>query len=59
MIEPTTDRLGHDRRYSVDWSKIKNELGYEPQMSFDEGLAQTVKWYHDNEAWWRPLKARA
>jgi dTDP-glucose 4,6-dehydratase len=59
MIEPTTDRLGHDRRYSVDWSKIKNELGYEPQMSFDEGLAYTVKWYHDNEAWWRPLKGRA
>ena len=56
MIEPTTDRLGHDRRYSVDWSKIKNELGYEPQMSFDDGLAYTVKWYHDNEAWWRPLK---
>jgi dTDP-glucose 4,6-dehydratase len=59
MIESTTDRLGHDRRYSVDWSKIKNELGYEPQMSFDEGLAYTVKWYHDNEAWWRPLKARS
>jgi dTDP-glucose 4,6-dehydratase len=58
MIEPTTDRLGHDRRYSVDWTKIKNELGYEPQMSFDEGLAYTVKWYHDNEAWWRPLKDR-
>jgi dTDP-glucose 4,6-dehydratase len=58
MIEPTTDRLGHDRRYSVNWSKIKNELGYEPQMSFDEGLAYTVKWYHDNEAWWRPLKSR-
>jgi dTDP-glucose 4,6-dehydratase len=58
MIEPTADRLGHDRRYSVDWTKIKNELGYEPQMSFDEGLAYTVKWYHDNEAWWRPLKAR-
>jgi dTDP-glucose 4,6-dehydratase len=56
MIETTTDRLGHDRRYSVDWSKIKDELGYVPQMSFDEGLAQTVKWYHDNEAWWRPLK---
>jgi dTDP-glucose 4,6-dehydratase len=58
MIEPTTDRLGHDRRYSVNWSKIKDELGYEPQMSFDEGLAYTVKWYHDNEAWWRPLKSR-
>jgi dTDP-glucose 4,6-dehydratase len=58
MIEATTDRLGHDRRYSVDWSKIKNDLGYEPRMSFDEGLALTVKWYHDNEAWWRPLKDR-
>jgi dTDP-glucose 4,6-dehydratase len=58
MIEPTSDRLGHDRRYSVDWTKIKNELGYEPQMGFDEGLAYTVKWYHDNEAWWRPLKGR-
>ncbi len=58
MIEPTIDRLGHDRRYSVDWTKIKDELGYEPQMSFDEGLAYTVKWYHDNEAWWRPLKDR-
>jgi dTDP-glucose 4,6-dehydratase len=58
MIEPTIDRLGHDRRYSVDWTKIKDELGYEPQMGFDEGLAYTVKWYHDNEAWWRPLKAR-
>jgi len=56
MIEATTDRLGHDRRYSVDWSKIKNDLGYEPRMSFDEGLALTVKWYHDNEAWWRPIK---
>jgi dTDP-glucose 4,6-dehydratase len=56
MIEVTTDRLGHDRRYSVDWSKIKNDLGYRPLMSFDEGLALTVKWYHDNEAWWRPLK---
>ncbi len=59
MIEPTTDRLGHDRRYSVDWSKIRNELGYQPQIGFDEGLAQTVKWYHDNETWWRPLKSRA
>ncbi len=57
MIEPVADRLGHDRRYSVDWSKIHDELGYAPQTSFDEGLSETVKWYHDNEAWWRPLKA--
>jgi len=59
MIEPVTDRLGHDRRYSVDWSKIKDELGYEPQVGFDEGLAATVQWYRDNEEWWRPLKERA
>jgi len=59
MIEPVTDRLGHDRRYSVDWSKIKDELGYEPQVGFDEGLAATVQWYRDNEKWWRPLKERA
>ncbi|HEY5092682.1 MAG TPA: dTDP-glucose 4,6-dehydratase [Acidimicrobiales bacterium] len=56
MIEPVADRLGHDRRYSVDWSKIHDELGYAPQTSFDERLSETVKWYHDNEAWWRPLK---
>ena len=59
MVEPVTDRLGHDRRYSVDWSKIKDELGYEPQVGFDEGLAATVQWYRDNEEWWRPLKERA
>jgi dTDP-glucose 4,6-dehydratase len=56
MIEPVADRLGHDRRYSVDCSKIRGELGYEPQVSFDEGLAATVTWYHQNEEWWRPLK---
>lgn len=56
MIEPVADRLGHDRRYSVDCSKIREELGYEPLVGFDDGLAATVKWYHDNEAWWRPLK---
>jgi dTDP-glucose 4,6-dehydratase len=56
MIEPVADRLGHDRRYSVDWSKIKNELGYSPQVNFDDGLKSTVEWYRDNEAWWRPLK---
>jgi len=56
MIEPVADRLGHDRRYSVDCTKIREELGYEPQVSFEQGLAATVAWYHDNEAWWRPLK---
>jgi dTDP-glucose 4,6-dehydratase len=55
-IEPVADRLGHDRRYSVDWTKIREELGYGPQVEFDEGLAATVAWYRDHEAWWRPLK---
>ncbi len=56
MIEPVEDRLGHDRRYCVDWSKIREELGYRPSIEFDEGLARTVKWYRENESWWRPLK---
>jgi len=56
MIEPVADRLGHDRRYSVDWTKIRDELGYEPEVNFEEGLARTVKWYRENEPWWRPLK---
>ena len=59
MIQPVTDRKGHDRRYSVNWSKIADELGYRPQVSFDEGLAATVKWYEQNRSWWEPLKAGA
>jgi dTDP-glucose 4,6-dehydratase len=55
-IEAVADRLGHDRRYSVDCSKIRNELGYTPQVPFDDGLAAVVQWYFDNETWWRPLK---
>jgi len=52
------DRLGHDRRYSVDWGKIHRELGYSPQVDFVTGLADTVQWYRDNESWWRPLVTR-
>ena len=52
------DRLGHDRRYSVDWGKIHRELGYSPQVDFATGLADTVQWYRDNESWWRPLVTR-
>ena len=54
-VREVEDRKGHDRRYSVDISKISAELGYTPQHSFDEGLAETVQWYRDNEAWWAPL----
>lgn len=57
MIGVGTDRLGHDRRYSVNWDKIRDELGYAPEVDFGEGLARTVKWYRENESWWRPLKA--
>lgn len=58
MLEFVTDRPGHDRRYAVDWSKAKKELGYEPQASFDEHLAKMITWYRDNEDWWRPLKEK-
>jgi dTDP-glucose 4,6-dehydratase len=58
MIEPVADRKGHDRRYCVDWSKIADELGYAPRMSFEQGLADTVRWYTDNRSWWEPLKSR-
>jgi dTDP-glucose 4,6-dehydratase len=56
MIEPVPDRLGHDRRYSVDCKKIKKELGWETQNNFEEALRKTVTWYVNNEKWWRPLK---
>jgi len=55
MIEYVTDRLGHDRRYSIDCSKA-NALGWTPSRSLDEALAATVAWYRDNRAWWEPLK---
>jgi dTDP-glucose 4,6-dehydratase len=57
-IEYVEDRKGHDLRYSVDWAKIKRELGYEPQVMFEDGLRETIRWYRDNEAWWKPLKNR-
>jgi dTDP-glucose 4,6-dehydratase len=55
-VEEVADRKGHDRRYAIDDSKIRDELGYAPQVDFDAGLAATIEWYRDNEAWWRPLK---
>jgi dTDP-glucose 4,6-dehydratase len=51
------DRLGHDRRYSVDIAKAQAELGYAPQVPFEAGLAETVQWYEHNRAWWEPLKS--
>jgi dTDP-glucose 4,6-dehydratase len=52
------DRPGHDRRYVLDWTKIRSELAWEPQVDFEEGLADTVRWYADHRAWWEPLKDR-
>jgi len=56
MIEYVEDRSGHDLRYAIDFSKAKRELGWEPQINFVDGLAQTVDWYRKHESWWRPLK---
>ncbi len=58
-IEFVKDRLGHDRRYAVDWSKIKNDLGWKPQHDFDTWLTRTVEWYRANEPWWRDVKSGA
>ena len=58
FIEYVKDRPGHDRRYAVDWSKIKNDLGWEPLHSFDEWLQKTVEWYRNNESWWKKLKTK-
>ena len=59
LITLVSDRLGHDRRYAIDPTKISNELGWQPRHSFEQGLEATVAWYRDNRWWWEPLKARA
>jgi len=56
-IEYVTDRPGHDRRYSMDWSKIQTELGWSPQHDFDTYLARTIDWYKANETWWKHIKS--
>jgi dTDP-glucose 4,6-dehydratase len=57
-IEFVTDRLGHDLRYAIDATRIRKELGWEPKYTFSTGLPETVKWYKENENWWKPLKDR-
>jgi dTDP-glucose 4,6-dehydratase len=56
FINPVADRLGHDRRYSVNWSKSHNELGYSPVHTLASALPEIIDWYRKNESWWRPLK---
>ena len=55
MIEFVGDRPGHDKRYSIDCSKIENEVGWKPRYEFDDALKQTVDWYLQNQSWWEPL----
>jgi dTDP-glucose 4,6-dehydratase len=59
FIQPVEDRKGHDLRYSVDITKINTQLGYSPQVNFEEGLAQTINWYKNNEVWWEKHKQQA
>ena len=56
FINPVADRLGHDRRYSVDWSKSNKELGYAPLHTLANTLPGIIDWYRENESWWRPLR---
>ncbi len=58
QITFVTDRPGHDARYAIDPARIREELGWRPSVTVEEGLRRTVAWYLDNEAWWRPLQAR-
>lgn len=58
MIELVKDRPGHDVKYAISWSKTEKELGWKPQVDFEEGLKKTVEWYKNNEKWWKPLKER-
>lgn len=59
LITYVEDRLGHDKRYAIDPTKIENELGWKPKYTFDIGIEETIEWYQQNEEWWCPLKERA
>jgi dTDP-glucose 4,6-dehydratase len=58
-VRHVPDRKGHDLRYSLDITKIREELGYAPRVSLDRGLPETVEWYRSHRSWWEPLRARA
>ncbi|MFP7412681.1 dTDP-glucose 4,6-dehydratase [Priestia filamentosa] len=57
LIKFVEDRLGHDRRYAIDPTKLTTELGWKPQYTFDTGIVETIQWYLDNEDWWRNIKS--
>ena len=58
LMTHVADRPGHDRRYAIDATRVREELGWQPGISFEEGIEATVRWYLDNEWWWRPLRGR-
>ena len=59
LIEFVSDRPGHDLRYAIDPTRIREELGWRPSVTVEEGLEKTVRWYLENEEWWQPLLTRA
>lgn len=59
LIVYVEDRLGHDKRYAIDPTKLETELGWKPEYTFDTGIIETIEWYLANENWWRPLKDQA
>jgi dTDP-glucose 4,6-dehydratase len=56
LIAHVTDRLGHDRRYAIDASKLERELHWTPRYTFEAGLLETIRWYQQNESWWHRVK---
>ena len=56
LIRHVEDRPGHDRRYAVDSGKLTRLTGWLPQVSFEDGIRETVEWFRDHETWWRPIK---
>ena len=54
LISFVDDRPGHDRRYAIDYTKLSQELGYQPSVTFEDGLKQTIDWYKNNPDWWQP-----
>ena len=57
LLRHVVDRPGHDRRYAIAWEKLKERTGWEPRHDFDEGIAETIRWYREQPDWWRPLKS--
>jgi dTDP-glucose 4,6-dehydratase len=56
-VEQVKDRPGHDRRYAIDASKMRRELGWSPKHKFDEAIRTTIEWYRTHETWWRSIKS--